>query len=494
MSVTGVGARAVACARIAAQVPRFPRLAFDARDLRRDDDRQHLDARDAALADAIEQCTLRHWLALECVVRAHVPRPWLTVQPPLRAALLTGAAQLLFFERLPAHAVVDESVGWVKMQLHRGAGGMANAVLRAVASLRTGVQAAPDPSHAADPSTLSRWSERRDALPADDGRVIMLGREILPSDPAERLSVQTSHARALIAHWRQTLGADRARAVAAHSLCRPPLIVACAGTGAMDAAGVDAARVGADGNSADTVCDPVPHRERGFAVWTGQHDALERWLAEHPGARVQDPASAAAVTALAAQCASRGERPRRILDACAGRGTKTVQLAHAFPDSEIIATDPDAHRMRALTARCGALPNVRVVETADLGPLAGTIDIALLDVPCTNTGTLARRLEARYRWSDEELRTLRRMQRAIAEHHAALLDRSVPGRAAILWSTCSVDPAENREQASWIAQVSRGTIEMESMRWPTGAPGSPQCEYADGSYHALVRLGATGAG
>ncbi len=472
-----MGARAVACARIRAQVPRFPRLAFDARDARSESDGAHLDARDAALADAIEQCTLRHWLAIECVVRAHVQRPWLTVQPPLRAALMTGAAQLLFFDRLPAHAVVDETVGWTKSQLHRGAGGMVNAVLRAVAALRSGVQDAPDPARTAEPAALARWSGRRDALPADDGRVIMLGREILPADPAERLSVQTSHARALIAHWRQTLGADRALAVAAHGLCRPPTVIAL------------------DGDRDTSAPSPgdrellSPHQEPGFAVWTGPHQALEAWLAAHPAARVQDPASAAAVTALAAHCAHRGERPRRILDACAGRGTKTVQLARAFPDSQVIATDPDAQRMRALRVRCAPFANVTVVDTDQLGTLAGTIDIAVLDVPCTNTGTLARRLEARYRWSDDELRALRRMQREIAEHHAALLDRSVAGRAAILWSTCSVDPTENREQASWIAQMSRGTIEMESMRWPSGAPGSAPAAYSDGSYHALVRLG-----
>jgi 16S rRNA (cytosine967-C5)-methyltransferase len=473
-----MGARAVACARIRAQVPRFPKLAFDARDARIEANGAHLDARDAALADAIEQCTLRHWLAIECVVRAHVQRPWLTVQPPLRAALMTGAAQLLFFDRLPAHAVVDEAVGWAKAELHRGAAGMVNAVLRAVAALRSGAQEAPDPAHAADPGSLARWSGRRDALPADDGRVIMLGREILPADPAERLSVQTSHARALIAHWRQTLGADRALAVAAHGLFRPPTVVA-----------LPDAAAGAGGSAAPAYEHMSPHREPGFAVWTGSHDALERWLAAHPSARVQDPASAAAVTSMAAHCALRDERPRRILDACAGRGTKTVQLARAFPESEIVATDPDAQRMRALRSRCAPFANVRVVDTDDLGTLVGTIDIALLDVPCTNTGTLARRLEARYRWSDDELRALRRMQREIAEHHAALLDRSVAGRAAILWSTCSVDPAENREQASWIAQMSRGTIEMESMRWPTGAPGSAAASYADGSYHALVRLG-----
>jgi 16S rRNA (cytosine967-C5)-methyltransferase len=472
-----MGARAVACARIRAQVPRFPKLAFDARDARSAGDDTHLDARDAALADAIEQCTLRHWLAIECVVRAHVQHPWLTVQPQLRAALMTGAAQLLFFDRLPAHAVVDETVAWTKAQLHRGAGGMVNAVLRAIAALRSGEQEALEPARAADPATLARWSGRRDALPADDGRVIMLGREILPADPAERLSVQTSHGRALIAHWRQTLGADRALAVAAHGLCRPPTVIALGGE--------HASVTPSPGDDALL----APHQETGFAVWTGPHRALEPWLAEHPTARVQDPASAAAVTALAAHCMQRGERPRRIIDACAGRGTKTVQLAHAFPDSHVIATDPDAQRMRALRARCAHLANVTVVDTDQLGTLAGTIDIAVLDVPCTNTGTLARRLEARYRWSDDELRTLRRMQREIAEHHAALLDRSVTGRAAILWSTCSVDPTENREQASWIAQMSRGTIEMESMRWPSGAPGSAPAAYSDGSYHALVRLG-----
>jgi 16S rRNA (cytosine967-C5)-methyltransferase len=479
VSEPAVGARAVACARIRAQVPRFPRLAFDARDSRGADGAGHLDSRDSALADAIEQCTLRHWLAIECVVRAHVQRPWLTVQAPVRAALMTGAAQLLFFDRLPAHAVVDETVGWVKSELHRGAAGVVNAVLRAVAALRSGAQEAPDPVRASEPSAIARWSGRRDALPADDGRVIMLGREVLPADPAERLSVQTSHARALVAHWRQTLGPERALAVAAHGLCRPPTVIAL---------GDGAASASADPD-VDACVHLAPHREPGFAIWTGPHQALEPWLAANPRARVQDPASAAPVAALAAHCASRSERPRTILDACAGRGTKTLQLALAFPDSQVIATDPDEQRMRALRARCAAHANVRVVDTADLGPLAGTVDIALLDVPCTNTGTLARRLEARYRWSDDELRALRRMQREIAEHHAALLDRSVAGRAAILWSTCSVDPTENREQASWIAQMSRGSIEMESMRWPSGLPGSDPAGYSDGSYHALVRLG-----
>lgn len=470
-----MSARAVACDRIAAQVTRFPRLAFDARDARPSAGAHGLDARDAALADAIEQCTLRHWLALECIVRAQVPRPWLTVQAPLRAALLAGAAQLLLFERLPAHAVVDETVEWVKSRLHRGAGGMANAVLRAVAALRTGVQEALPPGESAMPSTLAHWADRRDAIPCDDGRIIMLGAPVLPADPLERLSVQSSHARALVAHWHRSLGGERARALAAHGLCRPPVIV----SGAEPPAAADA----------QAAAPAVPHVQPGFLVWNGSRDALEAWLAAHPLARVQDPGSAAAVDALAAHCAGGAPRPRTILDACAGRGTKTVQLAHAFPDATVIASDPDPPRMAALRARCASLRNVRVVDHDELGTIAGTVDLALLDVPCTNTGTLARRLEARYRWSPDELSSLRRIQRAIAEHHAALLDRSSRGRAAILWSTCSVDPAENQEQAQWIAESSRGSVELESTRWPSGAPGSEPTAYCDGSYHALVRLG-----
>ena len=470
-----MSARAVACDRISPQVTRFPRLAFDARDVRAAGDGHGLDARDAALADAIEQCTVRHWLALECIVRSQVPRPWLTVQAPLRAALLAGAAQLLLFERLPAHAVVDESVEWVKSRLHRGAGGMANAVLRAVAALRTGVQDAPPPADAARPAAIARWCERRDAIPSDDGRVVMLGGEVLPADPLERLSVQSSHARALVSHWHRTLGAERTRALAAHGLCRPPIIVAGAAPApAADPQGAPAA---------------VPHSEAGFSVWTGSREALEAWLAAHPLARVQDPGSAAAVDALAAHCAAGAPTPRTILDACAGRGTKTVQLALAFPESTVIATDPDRPRMAALRARCARLGNVRVMEHDDLGAIAGTVDLVLLDVPCTNTGTLARRLEARYRWSAEELSSLKRIQRDIAEHHAALLDRSARSRAAILWSTCSVDPAENQEQARWIAQSSRGAVELEATRLPSGAPGCDPATYGDGSYHALVRLG-----
>ena len=54
----------------------------------------------------------------------------------MQAALMGGAAQLLLMDRVPDHAVLDETVEWAKTAVRVGAGGMVNAILRKIAALR----------------------------------------------------------------------------------------------------------------------------------------------------------------------------------------------------------------------------------------------------------------------------------------------------------------------------------------------------------------------
>ncbi len=458
--------RATAMTRILAQVPRFPELRFDARTIR-----PRAESRSAAtpnfdestdgmsgggLASAIEQATLRHWLTSESIARVLCTRPWLEVQPEIRAALLVSITQLLFMPREPEYAVVDDAVSWTRGRLQSGAGGFVNALLRRVAGLRGAVVAA---------SEKLAWWERADAIPLPDGSVLTLNEPVLSSDPIARLSAQTSHPTALIARWSVARGMETARKFASHGLLQMPIVVHDAGGATLP-------------KDHPVRAHSTPHSVEGFFVWDGTTDVLASTLAQFPTLIVQDPASARAIASTTDMA------PKRILDACAGRGTKAVQCALVHPNAEVWATDPDAQRMTSLRARAAGIPNLKVVELAELGTLPRHFDLVLLDVPCSNTGVLARRLEARYRFTERNLDELLRLQRGIADHHRGLCAAG----GTILWSTCSLDRAENQDQSKWFAKQAGARVQREDEWLPRGTPGDSQSMLTDGSYHSRILI------
>lgn len=461
--------REAALDRLARQADRFPDLDYAESADAPAPSGARLDPRDAALGRAIEQAVVRRWLTLVAVCRACIDRRWENVDSRIQAALLTGAAQLLLFGHQADHAVVDDTVEWTKRKGRSGAPGFVNAVLRRVAALRGDVLAAGDP-HAA----RSIWLERCDALPLDDGRVLMLTRPVFSPDHVARLGEQTSHGEDLVLHWMNTAGRATAIERAVHGLVHAPVVLS--GLGSAAAA---LAAPGGTGAGAGAPALLAPHREPGFWVWRGTHRELLELLAAHPQARVQDAGTGRAVL-LSAHL-----KPTIILDACAGRGTKTRQLAQLHPNAEIVATDTDPGRLRTLAEAFAGHPQVKVTTPEGLRRVVGRCDLLLLDVPCSNTGVLARRPEARYRFTRARLDGLVALQRRIALEHTPFL---APG-GHVLYSTCSLESAENKPQAEGLARRLRGRVGAVEQRDPTGRPGEPDTSYSDGTFGALVMAG-----
>jgi 16S rRNA (cytosine967-C5)-methyltransferase len=325
---------------------------------------------------------------------------------------------------------------------------MVNAILRRVSELRGERVDAPG-----DPTA-------RDLLPRSDGSAWQLTEPAFDESPARRLAQQTSHPDALIAEWSAEFGFEEASRLARHDLVQPPVIVA-----GLDGAG-----------DVDPTLGLRPHREGGFHLLTGGRAALEALLARHPAARVQDPAAADAIRATA------GSSPALIVDACAGRGTKSRQLAALHPRAEVIATDVHAARRAELRAAVADTPSIAVVEPDELSAFRGRTALLVLDVPCTNTGVLARRLEARYRYGRENLASLVKLQRQIVADTLPLLEES--GR--LLYSTCSLERRENEQQVEHLTRVLPLRTLDEGRRMPSGLPGDDPSIYADGSYWALL--------
>lgn len=442
IAVMGQTPRGLAAATIARAAAQFPLIEPTPINVDR------LAPRDAALAVAIQRTVLQRWLTLEYLLDLHLRKPLVTMQPEMAGVLLSGAAQLLFFERLPAHAVVDESVKLAREMVRPQAAGMVNAVLRRVSESVAGVSHHP-------------WIPSVDALPVDTGQA-RLNCQLPPLAPlADYLAVATSHPRALVESWLAQFGETTTVELTAHGVAIPPVVVVLE-------------------PDFDFTAMPervMQHARAGFGVWTGSVRELSAFVKSHPCRRVQDPASTREVASTTAI------EPRLILDLCAGRGTKTRQLAALHPSSRVLATDIDPLRFQILREATCDLPNVSVVQPSSIeseARRAGGADLVLLDVPCSNTAVLARRPEARYRYSPETLASLRRTQRRILEQSRPMLR---PG-AHVLYSTCSLERGENQEQTQWFSKRSGATMVGESLTPPSGRGSS----YQDGSYYALLRM------
>ncbi len=422
-------------------------------DLRAEElDDSKLSPRDGALAHAIADQTVRRWITLEYVLQQRLKRPFREHAPAVQAALLAGSAQLLFFDRLPSYAVVDETVEWVKTQHGRKSAGLVNAILRRVME-----SVARDGEHTAK---RKAWTDQPDELPLATGEAVVLRGVQLPDHERERLAISTGMPTALITHIARLHTFDKARDVAMHGLLRPPVILNTShATAPLPETGL------------------APHAIPGHHVFSGTAHDLQTLLSQRSDIWAQDPTSSAACLLAA------GTSVRVAVDVCAGRGTKTRQLRALFPDAKIIATDIHDDRRRTLTKVFENDSQVQTVTPPDMIEWFGKADLVLIDAPCSNSGVLARRVEARHRWSDASIQSLVEAQRQILADSIRLL---APG-GAILYATCSIDQRENDAQAAWVTKWhQRKPVRMES-RWPTGGPGRPTNESTDGGFAALLR-------
>ncbi len=195
-------------------------------------------------------------------------------------------------------------------------------------------------------------------------------------------------------------------------------------------------------------------------------------------AYIADPSTRHCIRLLAPQP---GER---ILDACAAPGGKSVAIIGATGgEVSLLATDGAGHRLPALRdnlLRAGG-KDVAVAMQDWTQPCRPewqqAFDGVLLDVPCSNTGVLQRRVDARWRLEPGEIARLAVLQGSILEQAAAAVK---PG-GRLVYSTCSIDHEEDRAVVdAFLAQHPEFCFEEDYL-------ALPHREKADGAYAARLR-------
>jgi 16S rRNA (cytosine967-C5)-methyltransferase len=347
-----------------------------------------LSAQDRNLATMLVLGTLRWRMALDARIRAFLTRPDAKLSAETAAALRMGAYQLLYLDRIPAHAAIDESVELVKLSQDRFAAGMVNAVLRKIARAPGDVAA--------------------------------------EADSAAKIAAKYAHPLWMVERWARFYGLKAAEAVCAFD--QEPAFVTLRLLD--EAAEADLQAEGLELEAGELL--------RGARrVMRGDVTRTEVFRAGR--VRIQEEGSQL-VAELAAAVVPGAQR---ILDACAAPGGKTAILAERLGAAEITALDVSKRRleaMRSFLKRFDAAGRIQF-EVADAAQsrLKAEYDLILCDVPCSGTGTIARNPEIRFRVNEAGLARQKAKQVAILK---AMLKGLAPG-GRLMYSTCSLEPEEN---------------------------------------------------
>ena len=359
------------------------------------------DRRDQALFLELAAGTTRWRAEVDARLGPHSRRALSDLTPEVRSVLRLAAYQLHHLDRIPAHAIVFESVELARALRQERAAGFVNAVLRSL--LRAQGQPSPLPSRPVDPS------DTESAL--------------------AYLSITLAHPRWLVTRWLSRVGFEACERWCLFNNTPPDVTVRSIGA---DDPGL-LERLRRDGVEA-TPGRYVPGAIQLTAGALGGLPAVTR-----QDLMIQDEASQL-VAWLAAP-----PRGSSVIDLCAAPGGKTVMLAQAAgPAALVVAADRRPARvslLRTTLGRAGLASSVHVLALdaeADL-PFGATFDHVLLDAPCSGLGTLRRDPDIKWHRLEEDLPALAATQGRMLSHAAALVR---PG-GTIMYATCSSEPEEN---------------------------------------------------
>lgn len=406
------------------------------------------------LATQITLGTIRRKLTLDIILRIHISRPQEKVEPELWNLLRVGAFQVVFMATAP-HAAVNETVNVTHRNQKSHWSKLLNGVLRSILRSLTD-------------ETTGRPA--RNTIPIEHGSYRIYDRPIFP-DPAEQsatfLAQAFSFPEWLIDRWLQNQNAIELVRQLFWFNSPPPLTLR------INRLRNDRAQY--QQALTEQGITSRPGRIESALTIVGQHPPIHEFPGYHEGwFCVQDEVAMSAALLL-------DPKPGEIiLDLCAAPGTKTTHLAELMEDKgKVVATDVDQTRLDRIQDNASRLrltciePRLIERDGTDIPP--GPFDAILVDVPCTNTGVLSRRPEARWRLTTDDFDELGRIQTRLL---TAACQRVVPG-GRVVYSTCSIDPSENQSIVRNVCQqLSKVTIQKEL----THTPGQP----ADGAYQSLL--------
>lgn len=362
--------------------------------------KSELGQKDAALATAIFYGVLERRMTLDYVISHFSKIPLNSLTPEVLYILRIGAYQILYLERIPDSAAVNEAVNCAgrnrKLEKSKG---FINGVLRSlVRSL--------------------------DDLPKPDSH----------RSPLHAMSVEYSIPQWILELWIQSYGVDAAKAMAAYFQEKEPVYARVNTTKiSTDDLLEKLAEEGVTAKKADLLPDAISLKG------TGAVDHLESF--QQGLFHVQDLSSQLCCHLLAPKA---GET---VADLCAAPGGKTFTMAELMGNEGKVLSY-DKYKGKVGLIRKGAerlgLTSVEAWIRDSTNPEEALLgaDRVLCDAPCAGLGIIGRKPEIRYK-EKSSLDGLPELQYSILTQAA----RQVKPGGVLAYSTCSLNPAENGQVA-----------------------------------------------
>lgn len=401
----------------------------------------HLDTRQRGAAQRLSYGAVQRQRTCDWVIDTHVDRPD-RMEAPVRGVLRLGVYELLFSDRVPVAASVDQAVRLARAipgppPRRSARGGLVNAVMRRVGEAREGIQA--------------RLVD--DSLPLGvrysfpDWMVDALRRDLGEEDAAGLMDA-ANHAAESSLRWNPLRGP---RVTLVNQLGVP---------------------WHADPHLPEAIVIEAPLGFEETAAWQ-RGLGMPQSRASMLPARVLDPQA--------------GER---VIDMCAAPGAKSTHLAALCRNAADITCielhESRAEALRETGRRMGARFDVRVGDARTL-PIEGGADAVLVDAPCTGLGVLSARPDARWRRRPEALPALQQLQRELLNR---ALELTRPG-GRVVYSTCTVLAAENedvvRASGGEVVDITSAFPHLAHPRMPGALLSLPHRHGSDGFFVACVR-------
>lgn len=356
---------------------------------------QGLDRRDGALATRLCYGVLQNKLLLDWRLAQVCSMRLEKLDVKVLCGLRVAAYQLLFLDKIPPSAAVNEAVEMVKRHSRNPrAAGLVNGVLR----------------------TLLRQEKNL---------------EVNEADKLKRLSIQYSHPQWLVEDFSALLGVEGTQALLAANNQQPPT------TAQVNYLKTTPEKLVEELRTAGAEVQPHPWLE-GCLLLSGTGDLEQLNTFQRGEFYIQDAASRLVMLAA-------GITPgQRVLDCCAAPGGKSFAAAILMENrGELISCDIHPHKIKLLEAgreRLGlsiVAPTLQNAAQPREDWLDG-FDVVLTDVPCSGLGIIRKKPDIRYK-DPALLKGLPRVQRGILDSCA----RYVRPGGVLLYSTCTVLPREN---------------------------------------------------
>lgn len=378
--------------------------AYSNLQLNRSLQQQALSRQDAALVTELVYGTISRKLTLDYWLSQLVAKGLGKLQPWVHQLLRMSLYQLIWLDRIPEHAAVNEAVNIAKKKGHQGISGMVNGVLRNVLRRK------------------QEFSLERIQL----------------ADEAETLSVRYSFPRWLVERWFAEYGSKATEKLLAASNSSPHSSIRVNTMKTTVAAVIE--QLQAEGISAEL----SPLAAVGINVDRAGN------LAAHPGFAaglwsMQDESSMLVAEVL------QPEPGMTILDACAAPGGKSMHIGELMNNKgKLLSNDLHEHKRKLIAEQAIRLGITHIetssgdaIELAQKLPTA-SFDRVLLDAPCSGFGVIRRKPEIKWSKAVEDVKSIAAIQAQLLEAMSGLVK---PG-GILVYSTCTIAPEENEQQVA----------------------------------------------